>query len=296
MIDFHKPSIEDRNWAEPILRKSGGVGSEYAFGTHFTWQNTYHAEIAEYRGFLVGRSCGAYMYPIGCGDRKEIIEVLMQDAKEKGYQFWMYSVPKEHLEQLEKQFPGVFTFREDRENADYVYRQSDLANLPGKKYHSKRNHVSKFRRLYGEPVYEELSRVNLAECMEIAQLWYSRNETVSEEKEDGDELDALRRGFDQWEALHFRGGLIRVNGKAVAFSIGEAINESVFVIHFEKALTEYEGIYAVINQEFARNSLGDYEWIDREEDMGIEGLRKAKNSYHPAYLAEVFDAVMKEER
>lgn len=291
MIEFHKPTIEDRSWAEPILRASGGVGSEYAFGTHFTWQNTYHAEIAEYDGFLIGRSCGAYMYPAGSGDRKHVIEALMRDAEEKGISFWMYSVPKEHLPVLEEQFPGQFEFREDRENADYVYLQSDLANLPGKKYHSKRNHVSKFRRLYGDPVFEEIGPENMDECIELAKIWALQSENDSEET---DEMDALQRAFSEWEALHFRGGLIRVEGKTVAFTIGEPINEKVFVIHFEKALVEYEGIYAVINQEFARNCLQDYEWIDREEDMGIEGLRKAKLSYHPHCLMEVFDAIRKE--
>ena len=129
---------------------------------------------------------------------------------------------------------------------------------------------------------------NLEDCRQVARAWCLAHGCGGGLK---DENCAIGKALDHFEALAFVGGLIRIDGKAVAFTAGEAINDQVFDVHFEKALDGYDGLYPAINQAFAEHALSGYRWINREEDMGLEGLRRAKASYYPAEVLEKFTAV-----
>lgn len=229
-----------------------------------------------------------YTIPLGEGDLVNALDVMRQDAAQKGIPFALTGLTKDEVNRLEELLPGRFAYQEDRNAADYIYHSEDLIRLAGKKYHGKRNHISKFKRLYSWN-YEELGKENMEECMALAREWCVQY-GCSEENGLDKEACALRETFEHFDQLGFVGGMIRVEGKPVAFTIGEEINEEAFVVHFEKALSDYTGSYTIINREFAAYSLSGYRYINREEDLGLEGLRKAKLSYHPALLLERFNA------
>ncbi len=290
MLEFRLPELEDRAWLKPVLERSGHIGSEYAFGTMYIWRGAYHSKVCRV-GDAVFRSYGkealAYALPLG-GDLRTNVEIMMADASERGRDFRMTGLSQAGVQALEQAMPGRFTFVSDRDAADYIYLSEDLIQLAGKKYHGKRNHISKFERLY-QWTYEDLSPQNMDECMALAREW-CKQYGCSKENGLDKESCALRVTFDQFGELGFIGGMLRVDGKPVAFTIGEQINGEAFVVHFEKALGDYTGAYTMINREFCRRRLGAYRYINREEDMGLEGLRKAKLSYYPAILLEKYIA------
>lgn len=290
MFDFRFPAVEDRKWMHPILSESGNMGSESAFGTLFLWSSAYFSEVCRYRDYMILYSGGTfhtYNMPIGGkGLPFDAIEAIIQDAKDRGIPFKMWGITQDGVAELQKMYPGRFRFQFDRDGSDYLYNAGDLVGLPGRKFHGKRNHLAQFDRDY-DWTYEEVTRENFGECLEIDREW---RETRTGEERDGieSETEAIRKAFESFEALELSGGLIRIDGRPVAFTVGEEINPEAFLIHFEKALDGYTGLYTAINHEFAVHRLSGYRYVNREEDMGIEGLRKAKLSYHPAALLQKY--------
>ena len=296
LLDFRYPDLNDREWVQPILTACGGLGSECAFGTMYIWRWTYRRRICRYRDFLLsgfGQELHSYVVPEGIGDRREAVEVLMEDARERGIPFRMWGVTQETLEEFEILFPGKFDYLPLRDDFDYIYRSEDLISLAGRKLHGKRNHLAQFNRSY-QWTYEDVTHDNFRDCLEVAHAWCLKNGSCGEDGR-SDENCAVACALHNFDALRMKGGLIRIDGKPVAFSIGEEVNPRCFVIHFEKALDGFNGLYPAINREFAAHALSGYEYINREEDMGIEGLRKAKLSYYPAILLEKYMAVPKGE-
>ncbi len=295
MLDFKVPAIEDKDWAEPILKSSGCFGADCAFGTLFIWSDAYDTKICRYENFLIklhGKDQKYYSFPVGNGDLKTALTLIGQDASERGIPLQFAGLTQKMMEKIEEFMPDKFSYHPVREIADYIYNVSDLSELCGKKYHSKRNHISKFDRLY-EWAYEEISQETIASCKEFINVWFNEN---SQAKEEGIEKEraAIEKAFSNYDELGFKGGMIKVSGEIAALTIGEEINSQVFLTHFEKALLSYTGAYTIVNREFAKESLSSYQYVNREEDMGIEGLRKAKMSYHPVILLEKYSAVSKE--
>ncbi len=293
MLEFHTPTLDDKHWAQPILTAAGGLGSEDAFGTLFIWSGSYHSRICRWRDMVLtcfGKNTLTYGFPVGARspeELREVLELLRHDAEERGIPLRLWGMTAEEKEQIESVLPGFFQYSSTPNDSDYLYASSDLAQLAGRKYHSKRNHIARFRKQYSY-TYETVTPDNLSDCEFVAREWCHAHGCGGELK---DENCAIVKTLRNYEALGFRGGLIRVEGKPVAFTAGEEINPTAFDIHFEKALDGYDGLYTLINQEFAAHELTGYQWINREEDMGIEGLRKAKNSYYPACVLEKFNAV-----
>lgn len=294
MLTFKIPEINDKEWIVPILKESGCIGADCAFGTMFIWQEAYKIKVLKYKDFLL-KTFGdepIYSFPVGCGDIKDALNTIIKDSKEKGIPFKMMGVTEYLSKQLEEIMPGAFEFKEERDIADYIYNSTDLALLKGKKYHGKRNHIAKFEREYNWE-YEEISSKNIDDCKDFCQKWFDENK---DQKLESIELEkiALKKSFDNYNALDFFGGIIKVDNNIVALTMGEEINKDVFLTHFEKALTSYNGSYSIINREFASRLKNNYLYINREEDMGIEGLRKAKLSYCPSTLLKKFIAIKKD--
>ncbi len=293
MLKFYTPTIQDKTWIQPILTAAGGLGSEDAFGTLFIWSGSYHTRVCRWENLLLtsyGAAAVTYGFPVGAKTQQQLLgalEALRQDAREHGRPLKLWGMTQQECEQLEQVMPGFFQFSSTPNDSDYLYASQDLATLAGRKYHSKRNHIARFRRQYSY-TYEKVTPENLADCEEVARQWCQAHGCGGELK---DENCAIVRTLRHYQELGFCGGLIRIEGKPVAFTAGEEINPTVFDIHFEKALDGYDGLYTLINQEFAAHELTGYQWINREEDMGIEGLRKAKNSYYPALVLEKFTAI-----
>lgn len=294
MLTFRSPEIGDKQWITPYFENEDLLGAENAFGTMYIWQKAYRIQVCEHEGFFLrayGENIKYYGWPLGKGDRKAMVEILINDAKERGVPFRMIGLSEEMKEELSLLFPDRFDFIEDRDAADYVYLSSDLANLSGKKYHGKRNHISKFERLY-QWSFEPVTMENLSACREVSDEWCSQN-GCNHDSGLSKERCAILSAFEHFEELGFSGGLIRAEGKPIAFTMGEPISDKAYVVHFEKALSEYTGSYTIINREFVKNCLTQYQYINREEDMGLEGLRKAKLSYYPAVLLIKYNAVLR---
>jgi Uncharacterized conserved protein len=178
----------------------------------------------------------------------------------------------------------------DRDNADYVYRVSDLVNLAGAKYHKKRNLVKQCLSKY-QCQYEEITLKNISECIEMQNRWC----TVRECGRDPGlchEYNAIRDAFTYFEFFNLIGGAIRVNGVIEAYSLGEELAPNTAVCHFEKAIPDIQGLSQLINQWFSLRSLRGFEFVNREQDLGISGLRQAKESYYPHHMVEKFTAIM----
>ena len=294
MLDFKNPAVKDSAWASPILKNSGYFGADCAFGTLYIWSDAYDTKICKYKDFLLkchGKREIFYGFPVGRGDLKGAFEAMMEDADERGIPFRLSGLTKEMASIVTELFPERFDFTEVRDFSDYIYQVEDMASLRGKKFHSKRNHISKFERMYPW-AYKKIGRENIADCQKFVQEWFRLNAHKNEEAFE-QEHTAINKALLAFEELGFSGGILLVDGQIVALTLGEEVNSLVFVTHFEKALTSYAGAYAMINKEFSRQNLAKYSYVNREEDLGLEGLRKAKMSYYPYILLEKFRAVMR---
>lgn len=295
MFNWKIPEVSDREWMQPALSASGGMGSEFAFGTLYLWSCAYGTRVCQHDGLIL-RCSGlpdnrTYQIPLGPGDLRSKVELVLADAKDYGCKFRLWGLTKQETEQLEQTMPGMFRFQLDRDASDYIYDSQALIHLSGRKYHGKRNHLARFQRSYNWS-YEDITPQNYADCKAIAHEWCVQNGGCGKEDGTDNENCAINMAFRSFEELALSGGLLRVDGKPVAFTVGEEINPEVYLLHFEKALNGYEGLYAAINHEYAAKNLENYRYINREEDLGIEGLRKAKLSYNPAILLEKYSATL----
>jgi len=190
--------------------------------------------------------------------------------------------------------PGHFTYREDKDNYDYVYLTQDLINLKGRKYSAKKNHLNTFMKRYPIHQYLPICKDLVPSCINIAIEWYRNRAPLDAmllyEK------DAIIEALNHFDDLGLTGGAILVDGEVKAFAFGEPLNEDTIVIHIEKGNPEIRGIYQVINQQFCEHAWYEYKYVNREEDMGIKGLRAAKQSYHPIMMIKKYDITLRSKR
>ncbi len=223
-----------------------------------------------------------YLYfPVGEGELRKTIKALLEEF---GQGFKMRAVNKDMIALLKKEFPKTFVYELEYGRGDYLYKTDDLVELKGKKYHSKKNFVNRFEKTYSY-TYENIGPENIREVLEF-QKWWCEIKGCSLRGSLKDEKVGVIRVLENYEKLNLSGGLIRVDGKVVAFSIGEAINYDTAVVHIEKADHNYIGAYQMINKLFIENEFLEYKYINREEDLGIPQLEKAKLSYNPVKILE----------
>ena len=291
---FNSPKIEDKVWVDEIISKASKeqtlICADIPFGTNFLWSGMYNIKICRYKDFIV--KCFGneedvinFTYPIGVGDVFDTLKNMLNYAFTQDKKVVFSGLTKQQTEELNILFNNKITFEENRDYAEYVYNSEDLANLAGRKYHSKRNHISKFNKLYNYS-FEEINDNNFNDVIEIADNWCENNKE-SINSGINHEYCAIKLALQNFEKLNLKGGLLRIDNKPVSMAIGEEISKEAFVVHFEKAVEGYNGLYTVINKLFSQ-TLVDYKYINREEDLGIEGLRKAKLSYKPTILVEEF--------
>ena len=307
MIAFRDPEIGDRQWVEERFRASGNQGCEYSFSTLFLWSGAYQQQVAPTDGFVLERLRGklgaGYLFPAGSGPLEPVLSALEKDAAERGEPCRFFCVTPEQAERLEQLRPGQYAFQSDRDGWDYLYALDRLAGLGGKKRHGKRNHIRRFEESHPDWQVEQITMDNLAECAEMDLEWNRRYRSLDAAGEEAeartrlDERHAMSRAFAHYEALGMDGLLLRTGGKVVAFTMGSPISADTFDVHFEKAYGEIQGAYPMINREFARwlqaNRPG-VRWLNREDDMGLEGLRKSKESYYPDRMVEKSAAIRRD--
>ena len=287
-IEFRKPVMEDKALVTGYIKQKKTRSCEDTFGNLLLWARFYNIRIAEVEGMLVSAIMGetlSFHYPYGVGDAKKCIESLMEYSEEQGQEFRMHCVTPEEFEELESLFPGEFEIEYDRDIADYVYEAEKLRNLSGTKYHGKKNHVNKFKKTYENWEYISMTGEHAEEAFQLLLKWKELNACMENHEKNAESCVASNylRLFDELDVC---GGILRVNGQAAAFSIGEQVCDDTMVVHIEKALTEYEGAYTMINQQFVEHECQHVTYVNREEDTGDEGLRKAKLSYRPVFMVE----------
>ena len=267
------------------------VGCEVNFVSAYLWSHEYAIKTAVFDDTLIKayyRSDGSvwgYCMPAGKNVRGAV-ETVFADAAERNQRACFGYLSRRERDWLESLYPGRFLFTRAEETQDYIYKAADLAALPGKKYHAKRNHISRFFRTYGDVCVEEITPGNAADALSVAEQWCIENGIDCRTY---GEYFVIREALDNLCELDMRGILLYVGGKPIAMALGSELSPVCFYINFEKALTSYDGSYAVINNEFAKRL--DYTFINREEDLGLEGLRKSKLSYQPAIIYERYDGV-----
>lgn len=286
---FKRPELEDKELISSYFNKAPGRSCERTFVNVYLWSRHYQVKFAVVQNALVFRSEDngiAFSYP--AGDRENVhaaLDYLMEYSRDTGMPFRLYNVTPEHFEELEGWYPGRFEIEYNRDVADYVYETEKLATLAGKKLHGKRNHINKFKSLYPDWSYESLDDSNVEECFQMALQWRNQN-GCDEDAEKNAEMCVTLNSLRLYKELGLKGGVLRAEGRIVAFTVGEQVCQDTFVVHIEKAFPDVEGAYPMINQQFVQHECMDYQYVNREDDTGAEGLRKAKLSYRPAFLVE----------
>jgi uncharacterized protein len=295
MLNFKEPQIEDKPLADKILYPLDYRLCEYCFGDLFIWRKIYSTELAFEQDYMFARflqgDSRLYLFPAGIGDLEKAIRQLYDEANRENAELKFACVTPEMKEKLEDVFPGKFEYEPVRDSFDYIYKASDLITLSGRKLHSKRNHITRFENL-GDWSYDAITRDNIELCRQMSIEWCKingcgRNLSLTSEK------CAVKQAFNHYFELGLSGGMITLDGRVVAFSIGQKLCNDTFIVHIEKAFSDVEGAYTVINREFAAHNCGDFVYINREDDAGDEGLRKAKLSYRPSILLEKNYAALK---
>lgn len=287
-LTWERITEEDETLFKEFYQKEQSRSCEHTFTNNLLWAPFYEVKYTVFDDCLLfgfGKNQEAVGFPLGRGKVKEAVDYFLEDFARRGLPFQMNMVTPEQFERLEHMYPEKFEITYDRDAADYVYESEKLISLAGKKLHGKRNHINNFLKEYPDYSYESIGKENIEECMEMAQNWRKEN-GCEENDEKHQEFCVTMRALQRLDELQLTGGLIRADGRVVAFSIGEPVCEDTFVVHIEKAYADIQGAYPVINQQFVKHEASQYKYINREEDTGAEGLRKAKLSYYPAFLQE----------
>ena len=289
MLNFQKITPSMREEFNKFLLPLG-KGCEYSFTNLCIWGRQKAAFVD---GFLVLFSQfdrrAVYPFPSGEGEVLPVLDAIIHDAKARGIPCCITGLSEADKATLEHYHPGKFRFQCDRGSFDYVYNIDDLADLKGRKYQKKRNHVNRFRSLYPDWRVTPLSAANLPAVQEMAAEWYRIREESDPMGNYVLEKVALERAFAHYNTLGLEGLVLMDGERVLAFTMASRLSEDAIDIHFEKAREDTDGAYAAINQAFAqylREKYPQVRYLDREEDMGIEGLRKAKLSYYPDHLVE----------
>lgn len=296
MIDFHAPELSDKPRLDATFLPGDCRSDDYCFGNIYIWRAYYKTQIAFWDEMpLIAINDGPhgaarYLFPLGKGDVKAALQALSREPNARR-PFMLAGMTENMKAQLEELFPGRFSFQLERNASDYIYSVEALVNLSGRKYHGKRNHLARFKRK--EWRFEAITPQSLAICDQLNKDWYTANDDPNTPSLQV-EHKAVQEALSNFEALGFTGGLLWQEDRPVAFAIGEPICRDTYGIHIEKAFADVEGAYPAINREFLAAFCTDYAVVNREEDMGDEGLRKAKLSYHPVQLLYKYTATLKE--
>lgn len=282
---FGAVSMEAKPLIEQHARARNGRPSELSFTNLFMWRKHYRFSYALLGDILVIRGenerGGFMLEPLGAATGAGIVAELLAEEGIRSMERVSETFVRDCLEGDPR-----FVIEEAREHWDYIYSKDDLAHLAGRKFHRKRNHVKRFMETYAFD-YIELGPEHMEECREVVEGW-CRERNCELDPGLCAERESVEEVLSHFGGLGLLGGLLRIEGKPVAFTAGEAFDERTALIHVEKALSGYEGLYQVVNKLFCERSLAGFAYVNREQDLGLEGLRKAKESYFPVSMLKKF--------
>ncbi|MDR0947404.1 MAG: DUF2156 domain-containing protein [Ruminococcus sp.] len=285
MLEFRTIKLNDRERINEILRMSDFRGCEYTFANNMAWRRKSHSKICIYKDFYICGACEpeiVFCFPAGKGDYKGIFDELKKFSESHNQTLKISGVLDSQLHIFEESYPGMFDVKSFDADYDYIYNAEQFRSFSGKKFHSKRNHIAQFEKRYSYQL-TEITENDFDDCIEFATNCYNDADGYMDNSAVFEQY-AINTFFYHFDKLGLKGAVLRVDGETVAFSIGERINSDTFGVHIEKANTAYHGAYTVIANGFAKLSAEDFKYINREEDLGIEGLRKSKKSYYPEKL------------
>jgi len=324
-LNLRTPELSDRFAVALAVAESGYTGSDAGFANVYLLRKKYGTLIDMHDGFLFRYYNGegsrrGYTFPLGTGDPGKALELIVEDSRESGRPLEFCLVDEYRTRILREYFNAkagadsaepALHFESNRGDSDYIYSAESLAKLSGSDYRKKRNHISRFTRTYGQFELREMTPANIADALEIEKRWLNDDgemvtgnadcetpcdcaeaalaERSEDEKSRMAEYCAIVEALEDFDALGMKGGLLYVEGKPVGMTIASEIAPGVWDIHFEKVIGEYadNGGYAVINKLFAEHLVAvGAKLINREEDIGLEGLRKAKLSYYPQTILD----------
>ena len=295
-MDFQQIRMEDRDWISELLAMEDSRSCDYDFTNLLIWDYFYRKQGFRLNHRLLLRVNFSpevyYIWPVGSGDLKPAIDFMKQNAACLNIPLRIYGLEQHHVEQLHACYPGEFDIQPVPEHFDYLYDIEKMCTLSGRQLHGKRNHLNRFIEKY-QWSFEPITETNLPEARDMIKKWF-----LSSEMNASDLLDeklAIDLACQHYHSLQLDGGLIRIDGVVCAVTIGNLISSDTFCVHFEKALREIEGGYTAINYEFSNYIHNKYPFVrflNREDDLGIESLRKAKHSYYPEIILEKYTALL----
>ena len=289
-MNFKKIELCDKDKLLPFLQGANELTCELSFANLLIWQPLYNNCYCIVDGILYLKSYDDNIetYSLPFGDMKTGMQKIIDHV---GHLPAIWAQAGKRFDEFKELYGEYYDIFESRNEFDYIYNSFDLINLSGKKYHSKRNHISSFSKKH-DWRYEEISAKNIDKVRLCAKKWYGQYDDMDEELKN--EMRGVELMLDNMEALDIVGGAIVVGDEVVSFTLGSAINEQIYNIHTEKALDDFDTAYSVINREFAARNLANYQYINREDDLGIEGLRRAKLSYRPQIILPKYICTKKE--
>lgn len=294
---FKDISIDSKKELDKYFNLVDYEACEYCFATLYLWQHVYKTKyyigedfaviMAEYEGNSFS------ILPLASKEKlPKVIDFVVKHFESEGKKIYFRGITKEVVEMLNEKYPRKFNYTEERDLFDYIYDGESLRTLAGKKNQKKRNHLNYFLKEYeGRYEYKLLSKENFGECLQLLSAW-TINKEENDEFDEGmdDEFVGIKKIFDDYDNLEdkLKVAGVYVDGKLEAFTMGELINPNMALVHIEKANPDIRGLYQYINQQFILNEFPQVEFVNREEDLGIPGLRKAKLSYHPVRFVEKY--------
>jgi hypothetical protein len=319
-------TLEDKPLCDQLFNQFPPQISEFTFTNLFIWRQAYQIKISRLQNFLCllseqeGRSF--FFPPIGEGDVIECYQSFLQYLRGKGIPPKIVRVPEAVVVQIDWKTSGMKA-EPDRNQSDYVYLTQDLTELKGRKYHRKRNHIKQFQEKYPYQ-YIPLTPEWIPQCLQLETEWCDLRQCEASPGLLNESL-AIKEAFTHYEELGVnpvrnssgalnpagvipkydpvaeqrdifsngvKGGAILINAKVEAFTLGEPLNPETVVIHIEKANPAYEGLYPTIHQAFLENQWSGTTYVNREQDLGEEGLRKAKESYFPHHMVNKYTVTL----
>lgn len=293
-MNFKKLTIDDKDIFDKYLIPYKFLNCEYSFTTLYIWKDACDVSYAIYNEAMIikkkdfqGREY--FMQPLGYKKEclKQIIDTLIEYKKETKMHYLFKDLEESFIKEINEIYKNVddFYIREDRDNFDYLYDAAKLMKLSGKKLHKKKNHYNSFIKKYNY-FTKNISDKNVAkQVIESAEKIYEQN---SDNRDLYYELQGIKNIIYNIDLLGLKGIAVYVDNEVAAFTIGEEINDDMAIIHIEKAFTKYDGIYSFVNRAFIEQCFNNVKIINREQDLGIEGLRKSKMSYYPMQLEKKY--------
>ncbi len=293
MLRFKKLTIKDKPVLDKYLKDCKFNTCEYSFTTLLVWRKACDIKFAISEGVLIIKKKDFeenyhFMQPIGYNKAtlKELVEELKKYKKENNMEYLFKDVENSFIEDFVDIYGDEAHIEEDIDNFDYIYSKEKLASLSGKKLHGKKNHYNYFIKNFNYSIKDISDSGVVEDCINLAEQW--RDENYAEDKYVTYEFEGIKEVLHNVGELDLEGMAVYVDNIISAFTIGEIANENMAIVHFEKGRKDINGIYSFINKTFVERYLNKVDYINREQDLGIEGLRKAKRSYYPIKLEEKY--------